>query len=128
MYASGKSFKLPLANGLAGTSGLYGVSEFKINNQLIPHSAADTISWQNVIFEKFNTISIKINKPFKLNTKNSIRTTEYYGNIGRYYYGYSADTINQIFTLKNRADTTNTIILKYQKPDNEHFILSGINE
>jgi len=128
LYASGKSFKLPLASGLTGTDGLYNVSEFKINNQLIPYAHGDTLRWQNVIFEKFNSISVKIDKPFKLNTKNSIRTTEYYGNIGRYYYGYQADTINRIFTLSNRADTTSKLILHYEKPDEKTFVLSGINE
>lgn len=94
LYASGKSFKLPLDSGLTGTNGLYSVSEFKVNNQTIPSTPGDTTRWQNVVFEKFNSISVKIGKPFKLNTKNSIRTTEYSGNIGRYYYGYKADTIN----------------------------------
>ena len=128
LYASGKSFKLPLDNGLAGTSGLYRVSEFRVNNRTIPDAAGDTTRWQNVVFEKFNSISVKIDKPFKLNTKNSIRTTEYYGNIGRYYYGYKADTIKKIFTLSNRADTTSKLILHYERPDNQNFILSGINE
>ena len=128
LYASGKSFKLPLDNGLEGTNGLYRVSEFKINNRSIPDAAGDTTRWQNVVFEKFNSISVKIDKPFKLNTKNSIRTTEYYGNIGRYYFGYKADTINKVLILSNRADTTSKLILHYEKPDSEHFILSGINE
>lgn len=128
LYASGKSFKLPLDNGLAGTNGLYSVSEFKVNNQTIPSIPGDTTRWQNVVFEKFNSISVKIDKPFKLNTKNSIRTTEYYGNIGRYYYGYKADTVNKIFTLSNRADTTSKLILHYEQPNDRQFILSGINE
>lgn len=128
LYASGKSFKLPLDSGLTGTNGLYSVCEFKVNNQTIPSIPGDTTRWQNVVFEKFNSISVKIDKPFKLNTKNSIRTTEYYGNIGRYYYGYKADTVNKIFTLSNRADTTSKLILHYEQPNNTQFVLSGINE
>lgn len=128
LYAHGKSFKLPLDDGLPGVSGLYKVSEFKRNGELIPDAAGDTTRWQNVVFEKFNSISVKIDKPFHLNTKNSIRTTEYYGNIGRYYYGYTADTVNKIFTLRNRADTTSKLILEYERPDSSRFILSGINE
>lgn len=128
LYAAGKSFKLPLGDGLPGISGLYGVTEFKLNNQLIADAIGDTTRWQNVVFEKFNSISVKIDKPFKLNTKNSIRTTEYYGNIGRYYYGYTADTVNKIFTLSNRADTARKLFLKYQQPDSSRFILSGVDE
>jgi len=128
LYANGKSFKLPLEDGLSEYVGLYDVSEFRLNNRTIPAGIADTTRWQNVIFEKFNSISIKLDKPFKLNTKNSIRTTEYYGNIGRYYYGYSADTVNHIFTLKNRADTTSTLKFSYNKSDSQTIKLSGINE
>jgi len=128
LYASGKSFKLPLDDGLAGVSGIYNVSEFRVNNEPIPYASGDTIRWQNVVFEKFNSISVKLDKPFKLNTKNSIRTTEYYGSVGRYYYGYKADTLNHIFTLTNRADSAGKLVLHYQRPDSTHFILSGINE
>ncbi|MCF0055302.1 hypothetical protein [Dyadobacter sp. CY356] len=128
LYANGKSFKLPLDDGLADVSGFYDVSEFKINNQIIPYSAGDTLRWQNVIFEKFNSISVKIDKPFQVNTKNSVRTTEFYGSIGRYYYGYKADTVKQIFTLFNRADTASKLVLHYDRPDEKHFVLSGINE
>lgn len=128
LYANGKSFKLPLADGLPEVSGIYNVSEFKINNKILPYAAGDTVRWQNVIFEKFNSISVKIDKPFQVNTKNSIRTTEFYGSIGRYYYGYKADTVNHLFTLSNRADTASKLILHYVHPDDRHFILSGLNE
>jgi hypothetical protein len=104
------------------------VADFKLNGNTIPDAIGDTTRWQNVVFEKFNSISIKIDKPFKLNTKNSIRTTEYYGNIGRYYYGYSADTVNKVFTLRNRADTLSKLFLGYERPDPNKIILSGLNE
>ncbi len=128
LYASGKSFKLPLDIGLPKVSGIYNVSEFKVNNKILPYAAGDTVRWQNVIFEKFNSISVKIDKPFQVNTKNSIRTTEFYGSIGRYYYGYKADTINHVFILSNRADTASKLVLHYEHPDDKHFILSGLNE
>lgn len=128
LYASGKSFKLPLGDGLSKVSGIYSVSEFKVNNKTIPYAAGDTVRWQNVIFEKFNSISVKIDKPFQVNTKNSVRTTEFYGSIGRYYYGYKADTVNHVFTLSNRADTASKLVLHYDHPDDNHFTLSGLNE
>jgi hypothetical protein len=107
-------------------TGLYDVSEFRLNNQLLPYSPNDTIRWQNVVFEKFNTISIKVAQRFKLNTQNNIRTTEYYGNIGRLFYGYQADTVKQVLTLKNRADTTEIVTLKYTEPSAGKFILKGL--
>jgi hypothetical protein len=91
-------------------TGFYIVSEFRINNRLLPYAPDDTIRWQNLVFEKFNTISVKVAKPFKLNTQNKIRTTEYYGNVGRLFYGYDADTVKKLLTLRNRADTTEKIV------------------
>jgi hypothetical protein len=127
LYADGKTFKLPLDNGDQSFTGFYHVSEYRLNGKDIPYSPLDSLRWQNVIFEKFNTISIRIAKPFVLNTQNKIRTTEYYGNIGRSFYGYQIDTVKHIFLLKNRADTASQLILSYKRKDKE-IILSGLTE
>jgi hypothetical protein len=126
LYAAGKTFKLPLDKGVQSFTGFYDVSEFRINNRILPYDPNDTIRWQNVVFEKFNTVSIKVAKPFKLNTQNKIRTTEYYGNIGRLFYGYQADTVKHVLTLKNRADTTEVVTLNYTVPSPGRFILKGL--
>ncbi len=128
LHAHGKTFKLPLGNGVNSFVGFYNVSEFKINNKSIPYSPDDSVRWQNVVFEKFNTISIKVAKPTSLNTNNKDRTTEYYGNIGRLFYGYEADTVNHRFVLRNRIDTASKITLNYFRPNVKTFILSGLDE
>ncbi|WP_342084305.1 hypothetical protein [Dyadobacter sp. OTU695] len=128
LYAHGKSFKLPLEDGLASTTGFYKVTEFRLNNQLLPPTPTDSVRWENVIFEKFNTVSIRVNKNFRLDTRNAVRTTEYYGNIGRYYYGYQADTIRKVFHLRNRADTARHITLHYEQPTADSYILRGVDE
>jgi len=128
LYANGKTFKLPLEDGVKSFAGFYNVSEFKLNNRSVPYSPYDTVRWQNVVFEKFNTISIRVAKATALNTSNKDRTTEYYGNIGRLYYGYDADTVNHLFVLKNRRDTSSQLTLHYIRPSKGKFILSGINE
>lgn len=127
LYAAGKTFKLPLDNGVESFTGFYNVDEFRINNRFIPYSPNDSLRWQNVVFEKFNTISIKVARPFKLNTQNKIRTTEYYGNIGRLFYGYDVDTVKHVFTLKNRADTSEKTVLNYTIPKPGRFILKGLD-
>jgi hypothetical protein len=127
LYGAGKTFKLPLDNGIKSFTGFYNVSEFRVNNKPLPYLPDDTIRWQNVVFEKFNTISIKVAKPFKLNTQNKIRTTEYYGNVGRLFYGYEADTLKHVFTLRNRADTTDKIVFNYTTPSPGKFIIKGLN-
>jgi hypothetical protein len=128
VYAAGKTFKLPLTDGLDEFKGFYDVAEFRINHQLIPYSPLNTTRWQNVVFEKFNTFSIKVAGETKLNTDNKARTTEYYGNVGRLYYGYEADTLKHTLVLRNRADTTQKIRLNYQRPTSQSFVLKGALE
>ncbi|GAB3989639.1 hypothetical protein GCM10028807_14980 [Spirosoma daeguense] len=128
VYAAGKTFKLPMTEGVATFAGYYDVSSFAINHQQRPYSPLDSLRWQNVVFEKFNTISIERLQSRALNTENKARTTEYYGNVGRLYYGYEADTVHQILTLKNRVDTTQRITLLYKQPTPATFELAGLNE
>lgn len=127
LYAAGKTFKLPLDDGIKSFTGFYNVSEFRINNKVLPYNPNDTIRWQNVVFEKFNTISIGSASSIKLKTDNKVRTTEYYGNISRLYYAYEVDTAKHIFTLKNRTDTTDRILLQYNIPLAGKFIIKGLN-
>ncbi|ULT40376.1 hypothetical protein KRR40_37115 [Niabella defluvii] len=56
-------YKYPAAKGLPGAYGFYNVRIFKWNNQEIPYSATDLNRWQNVVFEKWATLSIKTAKP-----------------------------------------------------------------
>lgn len=60
LYAAGKTFKLPLEDGIERFAGLCNVADFKINNKVLTYSPDDPLRWQNVVSEKFNTISIKI--------------------------------------------------------------------
>ncbi len=128
VYAAGKTFKLPLSDGISQFTGYYDVPDFRLNNQLIPYSPTDSLRWQNVVFEKHNTISLAIQRPVPLNIENKSRTTEYYGNTGRFYYGYTADTLAKTLILKNRADTTQQIVLRYSQPNASTFDLRGVDE
>ncbi|WP_183559777.1 hypothetical protein [Mucilaginibacter sp. SP1R1] len=128
LYAAGKTFKLPLDTGVQSLAGFYNVAEFKLNNKPVPYSLADTNRWQNVIFEKFNSISIKVNRKQTVYNTNKVRTTEFYGTIGRVYYGYHIDTAKKVFYLNNRADTASKLILHYTKTNSSGLILSGVNE
>lgn len=93
-----------------------------------PHDTPFPHFVRNVVFEKFNTISIEQLGAAALNTENKSRTTEYYGNVGRLYYGYEVDIDKQILTLRNRIDTTQKILLSYKRPTPTTFELVGINE
>lgn len=131
-------YKVPQASGLKGTYGYYNVREFKLNNQIIPYSRTDTNRWQNVVFEKWATISIKSAKPIRLDSSNGEgfhpldinRNYESAGVGDRRYFAYSADTVSHILALnnKNKNHKTEHYQLKYEILNDSTIILKGLNE
>lgn len=53
-------YKIPNTPGLANTKGYYNVTEFRLNNQLIPYSPFDKKRWQDVTFEDWSSMSFKV--------------------------------------------------------------------
>jgi len=131
-------YQFPQAKGLKGLSGIYNVSEFRINNKVFPYSATDRIRWKDVVFEKWATISIRSNRPVILDSTNyeqisrrdEDRSYELAGSGGRHYYSYTADTVSHTITLKNknRNYPDETLVLHYSRPDSTSIALSGVNE
>jgi hypothetical protein len=130
---------IPATKGLANASGYYNVREFRINNQVLPYSATDPVRWQNVVFEKWNTISIKSNRPIiadintveKVSRKEEDKTYEEEGTTGRHYYSYTVDPVQNILTLhnKNKNYPGETLVLHYSSiQGSPGFVLSGTNE
>jgi hypothetical protein len=111
-------YKQPAIKGLSALRGNYEVSEFKLNNQPIPYSPLDTVRWQQATFEKWTTLTFKVNKPVNLDLSNGggapmrdiNRTFELTGVAGgqRVFY-YEADTVNKVLYLqdKNRGGARN---------------------
>ena len=128
----------PQAKGLTGAAGIYNVAEFKLNNNIIPYSKTDPLRWQDVVFEKWNTISIKSNRPViidssnitKISANDQERSYELEGSAERHYYSYKADTVNHILTLQNRNKNypNELLVLHYENRGDKGFILSGTNE
>lgn len=127
-FFSGKSYKLPEGVSLPEWRGLYDVRKFELNHQLIPYSPTDSVRWQNIIFERWNTISIKDARPVTMSVYNSVRKTEVHANGGRQYYEYSADTTSHLLTIKNRKDTTQQLRLHYALRPDSSITLRGLNE
>lgn len=108
-------YKQPALKGIKELRGNYNVTEFRINNQLIPFSPLDTVRWQQATFEKWTTLTFKVNKPVDLDLSNGggapmrdiNRTFELTGVAGgqRVFY-YEADTVNKVLYLqdKNRGN------------------------
>jgi len=104
-------YKQPAAKGISKLRGYYQVSEFRINNQVIPYSPQDSLRWQEVTFEKWTTLTFKQNRPVPLDLSNGggspmrdiNRTFEIAGvGGGRRVFYYEADTINHILYLKDK--------------------------
>ncbi len=129
-------YQFPQTKGLDHAAGLYNVAVFSINRDTLPYSYTDTVRWQNIVFEKWSTISIASGRPVIIDSTNSEqvsavpdmdKTYELQGTTGRQYYQYEADTIHQQLLLqnKNRHYPGDKWVLHYNRPDSNTIILSG---
>jgi hypothetical protein len=131
-------YKVPKTPGLANAYGVYNVKQFVINNDTIPYSKTDPNRWQDVIFEKWSTLTIKNNKPVKVDfgsgevaaEKDIDRNYELAGYAGRHYFYYDADTINHTLSLQNKNSNSRNerMLLHYDRPNDSTIVLKGINE
>lgn len=131
-------YQFPTAKGLPNVSGIYNVKTFRINGDTLAYAKNDPVRWQDVVFEEWNTISIKSNRPVIIDSNNVERITaadddktyELEGAIGRHYYSYTEDTTQQILTLqnKNKFYRNEQLILHYNRPNDTTIVLYGVNE
>lgn len=131
-------YKIPHTPGLDKAYGYYQVKEFVLNKDTIPYSKTDPNRWQDVIFEKWSTLTIKVNRPVKIDfssaeqvhKKDIDRNYELAGFAGRHYFYYDADTVNHTLSLqnKNKNHRNEKFQLKYDRPNDSTIVLSGFNE
>lgn len=127
------NWPFPKTAGLKDTYGFYNVSEFKVNNRQIPYSLTDSVRWNNVVFEKWNTISVKKNRSAKIDFSTPAvdykaeRNYESAGTAGRYFYTYRADTISNQIELFGKNTKAEKLDFHYSRQDNVTIILSGKN-
>ncbi|MFL5743088.1 MAG: DoxX family protein [Niastella sp.] len=131
-------YQFPVTKGLPKTAGIYNVSYFRINADTIAYSRFDPVRWQDVVFEEWNTISIRSNRPVhidsnnveRINAADADKTYELEGAIGRHYYSYTVDTVNQLLTLqnKNKFYKDEQLQLHYTRPNDSTIQLYGVNE
>jgi hypothetical protein len=104
-------YKQPSTKGVTQLRGLYNVTEFRLNNQVIPYSPLDTVRWQQATFEKWTTLTFKVNKPTPLDLSNGggdpqrdiNRTFEVSGTAGgQRIFHYHADSVNQVLYLQDK--------------------------
>ncbi|MGI4728367.1 MAG: hypothetical protein ACRYGB_07330 [Janthinobacterium lividum] len=131
-------YQFPQAAGLKGAAGIYNVSEFRINQQNLSYSANDSVRWQDVVFEKWATVSIRLNqqiKPVYTNAEavyadDEKRNYELAGSEGRQYYSYKVDSVNHVLALqnKNKNYPNDKLTLHYASFNDGKLVLSGTDQ
>ena len=104
-------YKQPSSLGVAKLRGYYDVKAFYLNNVLIPDNPYDSLRWQDLTFEKWTTMTFKVNKAQRLDLSNGggnpirdiDRTFEIAGvGGGRRVFHYYADTIDKVLYLQDK--------------------------
>jgi hypothetical protein len=104
-------YKQPAVAGVKTLRGSYAVTEFRLNDKVIPYSPLDTVAWQEVEFEKWSSLTYTVNKPTALDLSNGggdpqrdvNRTFEISGVAGgRRVFHYYADTIDKVLYLEDK--------------------------
>ncbi|MFY0255689.1 hypothetical protein ACDQ55_17230 [Chitinophaga sp. 30R24] len=104
-------YKQPAVAGVKELRGNYQVTEFRINNQVIPYSPVDTVRWQEATFEDWSTFTFRVNKPHPLDLSNGggdpqrdvNRTFEITGLAGgQRAFHYYADEVNKVLYLEDK--------------------------
>lgn len=104
-------YKQPAVAGVKTLRGNYIVSEFRINNRLLPYNPLDSVRWQDATFENWSTLTFSINRPLPLDLGNGggapqrdiERNFEISGVAGgRRAFHYYADTVDQVLYLEDK--------------------------
>jgi hypothetical protein len=108
-------YKQPSVAGVKTLRGNYAVTEFRINNKSIAYNPLDTVRWQEATFEKWSSLTFRINKPTALDLSNGggdpqrdvNRTFELTGVAGgQRVFHYYADTVNNVLYLEDKYKET----------------------
>jgi hypothetical protein len=130
------SYQFPTSKGLPGAAGVYNVSQFVIGKDTLAYSKTDSTRWQDVVFEKWATLSIRSNRPVVLDSANTERPEltgddrdyELEGSAGRNYYSYTIDSVGHTLTLQNKNPhyTGERWVLHYDRAGEGRIVLSGV--
>lgn len=114
-------------------SGLYNVESFVIDKDTIPYSITDSIRWQNVVIEKWNTISIKTAKPAALSFQrpslfyadNEARYYDAIGNGDRHFYRFNIDSTNNSIALQGLLEAGDNYQFRIKTVGKDTILLDG---
>ncbi len=107
-------YKQPSTKGVTDLRGHYDVVSFKLNGEEIPVDPTDSVRWSEASFEKWTSLTFKVNRKHPLDLSNGggdpqrdiNRTFEIAGvGGGRRVFHYYADTIEQVLYLQDKYKT-----------------------
>jgi len=134
--SQGESLYYPSEKGLEEVAGKYNVDLFILNSDTLEYSPFDKQRWKDVVFEEWNTLSVRINDSIKtadphsfLEGKSSDRDYEYTQVGDRLYYHYQIQNGNKEISLQNpNPNYPNDQFTFYvERPDSLHINLKGEN-
>lgn len=133
-----RGYRFGINPGLENSIGHYNVTEFRLNNKVIPYSPLDSVRWQYAAFERWSTITYKVNRKQWMDLDNNkgerndldMRFELSGIGDGRHFFYYEEDKNKQEITLQNKnpkhRDQKQT--LHYSRPSDSRIVLTGINE
>jgi len=131
------NYPFPKAKGIADIKGVYNVKEFNYKGKILPYSITDSLRWQNVVFEEWNTISIRNNIPVKIDSlkprivfqEDAKRNYEQLGNSGRHFFSYEHNEKKGKYSLKlvDKSDTKLKYTFSLEKRNKNELLLKGID-
>lgn len=131
------NYPFPSEKGIEGISGVYDVRDFVLNGDTLAYSLTDSVRWQNVVFEEWNTLSVRDNAKVKIDSlkprivfqSSEERSYEQLGNGGRHFYryDYQKGEGDQPGTLKlfHKTDTSKFYDLRYEQRNKDEILLHG---
>lgn len=134
IYQKG-GYQYPLEKGVL-QEGVYNVSNFVYKGETIPFSKEDSLRWQNVVIEKWSTLSIKTAAFVKSTTSNveiihshdKDKDAEFSGSAGRRYYSYQLNKSNgKVLLSALNGDKTASFSLTIKQPNDSTIFLNGTN-
>ncbi|WP_036602478.1 hypothetical protein [Olivibacter sitiensis] len=135
VYTNHSSLYYPQTAGLVDAEGIYNASLFVQNRDTVAYAPNHPFRWKDVVFEKWNTLSIRSNRPVDLNELNgislqredSLRNYEYALVGDRHYYSYQVSEDGKKLHLQNRNPhyADEHLELDIARPDNNTIFLSG---
>ncbi|MFC6099071.1 hypothetical protein [Olivibacter domesticus] len=135
IYKKG-GYQFPLEKGEL-KEGFYHVSSFIYNGQNLAFSKNDHARWQDVVIEKWTTLSIKTGQqadPITSNvevihSRDEEKDYEFSGTTGRQYYRYQLDKSKEKLLLKTlNGDKNESFTLDINQLNDSTILLKGVNE